>query len=67
MKKKIFSLMAVVLFVGSSMNMNALTFYNCVDFAWAEADRLNELSGNQWSSWDLWDVTNSLYEDCINE
>lgn len=62
------------LFLGSSLNLNAVNFlYNdsCVDYAWKKADELNEnyekLTGRSYSDWDLWDITNAYYESCIND
>ena len=43
--------------------MSVAPYGSCLDWAWARADELNAMGNNQWSSWDLWDVTNSLYED----
>ena len=57
--------MAVVMFATSLMSVAPDD--DCLDWAWSQADKLNKLSGNQWSGWDLWDVTNALYEDCIGE
>lgn len=66
--------MAVVLFMGSSLNLNALSLLvsdECVEYAWAQADaaqaNYQKLSGLSYSSWEMWDMTNAIYESCINQ
>ena len=54
---------AVMLYSNSSVAQGG---DNCVDYTWAKADKIQSESGANWNEWDFWDVTNVLYEDCIN-
>ncbi|REE27807.1 hypothetical protein [Winogradskyella pacifica] len=67
MKKTIFSLMAVVMFVGSSFNLNAATnleiYKDCVAEAIEFQDELEEMGIDKQTANE---VANIEYEFCVN-
>lgn len=53
--------------------MNASTFssqnpdeFECAEIAWAAADQLQEETPNTLSDWDMWEITNFEFEQCMS-
>ncbi|WP_179352974.1 hypothetical protein [Winogradskyella vidalii] len=73
MKKRIFSLMAVVLFVGSTLNVNAISnadisedvFLTC--FEWADSTATINGFEQGWTHEQEYHVFVYLYEKCLNQ
>jgi hypothetical protein len=60
-------ILSVVFVFASFAMVNANEQYgdDCVEYAWAKTDQLQEDTGANWSDWDYWDVTNYYYEQCM--
>ncbi|WP_298883186.1 hypothetical protein [uncultured Polaribacter sp.] len=74
--KKLILAMVFVFATGTIMNATSTNNLNpdpidCATSAWNEADEVNAsyaaASGHSYSEWDLWEITNTLYEDCMGE
>jgi hypothetical protein len=72
--KKLILAMVFVFFTGTMMNANTSNNLqqeqeDCATQAWNGADEVNDsyaaASGHSYSEWDLWEITNTLYEDCM--
>ena len=74
--KKLILGMVFVFATGTMLNANTVKVntipdeFECAELAWNKADKLNatytEASGNSYSDWDMWELTNSYYESCMN-
>lgn len=53
----------------TSINQNPDEF-ECAEFAWNKADEVNasyaEAAGHNYSDWDMWELTNHHFEECMN-
>jgi hypothetical protein len=73
--KKLILGMVFVFATGTMMNANSnITLdiinpdeFECAESSWAKADELQADTPNTLSDWDMWEVTNTYYAECMGE
>ncbi|MFT5214813.1 MAG: hypothetical protein ACI9WV_002547 [Patiriisocius sp.] len=70
--KKLILGMVFVFATGTMMNATNSSIEitapsNCTEWAWAKADQLQADSPSTLSDWDMWEVTNTYYAECMGE